>query len=270
MRSFFLLCGVFALNGCLLRADSSAITASEASEALDEASVSSQASELTSASIDIATNFTIGEAAAQAAQDLQAFIVSQMPCADVTLSGATLTVVYGAKPGLCVYDGHTFSGTHAITITPTTDGVEVDHTWTALSDGVVSVSGNAQVTWDAVNPSRHVVHDLSWTRVWDGRTGEGTADLTQTPLTGGVLVGFQESGTRTWDGQSGHWLLDVNDVQVRWADPVPQSGTYTLTTPSQKTATLGFSRVNDSTIQVDLTSGKSDYKFDVTETGQSS
>jgi len=271
MRSFFfLVLGVVALDGCLLRADSSAMSSSEASEALDEASVSSQASELTSASIDIATNFTIGEAAEQAAQDLSTFIVSQMPCAAITVSGSTLTVDYGAKPGACVYNGHTFSGEETITITPNSSGVEVDHSWTNFTNGVVSVTGTAQVTWNTVSPSRHVTHSLTWTRVWDGRTGTGTADLTQTPLTGGVVVGFEENGTRTWDGESGHWSLDVDDVQVRWADPVPQSGSYTLTAPSLKTATLAFSRVDDSTIQVDLTSGHSSFDFDVTETGQSS
>lgn len=270
MRSLLFACGLVALNACLLRADSSAMTASEAAEALDEASVSAQASELTSASVDLATHFTIGEAAAQAAQDLSNFIVSQLPCAAITVSGSKLTVDYGAKLGACVYAGHTFSGQETISITPSGAGVEVDHTWTNFTNGVVSVSGTAVVTWDAAHPSRHVTHDLTWTRVWDGRTGEGTADLTQTPLTGGVLVGFEENGTRTWDGKSGHWSLAVDGVQVRWADPVPQSGSYTLTAPSLKTASLAFSRVNDTTIAVTLSSGKSSFSFTVTETGQSS
>jgi len=270
MRTTFLIAAFLSLNACLLRTSGDGMTTSQASEALDEASVSAQASELTSASIDVSTNFTIGEAAEQAAQDLSAFIQSQLPCASITLSGNTLAVVYGANPGACTYDGHTFSGSETISISPNGTGVEVDHTWTKFSDGVVTVSGTANVTWDAVNPSRHVVHSLDWTRVWDNRTGHGTADLTQTPLSGGVVVGFQESGTRTWTGESGEWTLDVNDVQVRWADPVPQSGSYVLTTPDAKTATLSFSRVDASTIAVELTSGNSTFTFDVTETGQTS
>ncbi len=272
MRLFFMTVGLLSLNACALRVGGSntTMTSSEASEALDEASVSAQASELTTASIDIATNFTIGQAAEQAAQNLSSFIASQLACADITVSGDMLTVVYGAKPGNCTYNGHVFSGTQTITITTTKTTVEVDHTWANFSDGIVSVTGDAQVTWDAQNPSRHVAHDLTWTRVWDGRQGQGTADVTQTPLTGGVLVGFEESGTRTWTGASGTWSLAIDSVQVRWADAVPQSGSYVLTTPSLKTATLAFTRLTDATIQVALTSGKSSFQFDVTETGQSS
>lgn len=272
MRSLlFAASATVALNACMLRVDaSSSMTAGQAGEALDEASVSAQASELTSASIDVATNFTIGEAAEKAAQDLSSFIASQLPCAGVTLSGSTLTVVYGAKLGTCSWAGHTFSGTQTITILPTSTGVEVDHTWKSFTNGVVSVDGTATVTWDSVHPARHVTHDLSWTRIWDGRTGHGTADLTQTPLSGGVVVGFEENGTRTWTGQSGTWELSIQAVQVRWADPVPQSGSYMLTTPDDKTAILAFSRVDGTTIAVSLTSGTSSFSFDVTETGQSS
>lgn len=271
MRFVLLAGSVLALSGCLFRTQTTeSISSTDAAEALDEASVSAQASELTSASIDIATNFTIGQAAAQAAQNLEGFIAAQLPCADITLSGATLTVVYGAKLGSCTWNGHNFGGTQTITIIPTGSGVEVDHTWASFTNGVVSVSGTATVTWDSVNPSRHVTHDLAWTRIWDGRTGEGTADVTQTPLSGGVTVGFEENGTRTWTGQSGQWTLAIDGVEVRWADPVPQSGSYMLTTPSAKSAILAFSRLDDTEIQVVFTSGTSVFTFKVTETGQSS
>jgi len=269
---FFAAVGLLSLNACAFRvgSGSTTMTSGEASEALDEAAVSAQASELTSASIDIATNFTIGQAAAQAAQNLSSFIASQLACADITVSQNTLTVIYGAKLGGCTYNGHVFSGKQTITITTTQTSVEVDHTWTDFTNGIVSVTGDAQVTWDAAHPSRHVTHDLTWTRIWDGRQGHGTADVTQTPLTGGVLVGFEENGTRTWSGTSGLWTLDIDSVEVRWADPVPQAGSYVLTAPSLKTATLSFTRLTDTTIEVSLTSGKSSFDFKVTETGQSS
>ena len=277
MKRFASLVGVVVvgvgLNGCALRMNGGgdSITASEASEALDEASASAQAADLTSASIDVATNFTIGQAAEQAAAELSAFIASQLPCAGVTLAGSTLTVVYGAKLGNCTYNGHTFSGTQTLTITKLgTSSVEVDHTWSSFSNGVVSVSGSAQVTWDFANPSRHVVHDLTWTRLWDGRQGHGTGDRLQTPLAGGIAVGFQEDGSRTWDGTSGHWDLSIDAVQMRWADPVPQAGSYTLTLPNLKTVTMSFSRVDDNTIRVTVSTTKSSFGFNVTRTGQTS
>ena len=55
-------------------------------------------------------------------------------------------------------------------------------------------------------------------------------------------------------------LTDVYDqlgkatsVEMRWADPVPQAGSYTLETPAGKTLSLGFSRVDADTISVTVT-----------------
>ena len=52
----------------------------------------------------------------QAAQELQDFIASQLPCAEITREQNTLVVAYGAHPGNCTYRGQTYSGTHAITV----------------------------------------------------------------------------------------------------------------------------------------------------------
>jgi hypothetical protein len=84
----------FALSACPKEDE---LTASQAQESLEEASASSQAEGLTSASVDISTNFTIGEAVEQAASDLKAFVNSQLPCAEVTLVGSTLAIEYGAR-----------------------------------------------------------------------------------------------------------------------------------------------------------------------------
>src|SRR5581483_12098849 len=93
-----------------------AMTTAEAREAVTEASVSSQASDLTSASIDITTSFTIGQGVQAAANELKTFIQSQLPCADISVSNNTLTIVYGAKPGMCFYRGHQFSGKAQVSI----------------------------------------------------------------------------------------------------------------------------------------------------------
>ena len=83
---------------------------------MEQASDAGQAEGLTSASVDISTNFTIGQAVKDGAAELKTFIGTQLPCADVTLEDATLTVVYGAKAGNCAYRVHTFSGTHTISL----------------------------------------------------------------------------------------------------------------------------------------------------------
>lgn len=45
-----------------------------------------------------------------AAAELRTFIETQMPCAEIVLADAKVTITYGAKPGDCRYKGHTFSG----------------------------------------------------------------------------------------------------------------------------------------------------------------
>jgi len=241
-----------------------ALTAEEASASLDETSVAGSAASLTSTTVDLTTNFTIGSAVESAAQQIHDYVVSQLPCAQVTLTGASLTIQYGVT-GTCLYRGRSYHGTHEITVMSNDmSQVIVHHTWTGLTDGTVTVSGDATVTWSFANPSRHVTYDLTWTRLSDSLMGEGSGDVTQTPLDGSVLAGFQETGTRSWHGLRGTWTLDVMDVQWRWVDAVPQSGEYMLTTPFGKTAGMSFSRASATTIHVTISSGTRSFAFDVT------
>jgi hypothetical protein len=244
------------------------ITQGEAREALEESTVESQASALTTSSVEISTSFTIGKAVQEAAAEVRTFIGTQLPCAEISLADATLTVKYGAKEGNCVYKGHKFSGTHSITVSKNEDEqVLVDHRWTDLSNGVVKVSGEAHVTWDLDDQYRKVQHDLTWTRLSDGRTGRGTGDRTQRPLAGGVAEGIQVDGSRTWTGQNGRWDLNIEGVQVRWADPCPQAGKYRLASPKGRSLELSFSRVDADTIAVTLSSNGRSFKFNVNSTG---
>jgi hypothetical protein len=245
------------------------VTYDEARQSLEESSVSSQASELTTSSVELTTNFTIGSAVKDAASELRTFIGSQLPCADIALDAAKLTVKYGAKPGNCTYRGHTFAGTHIVEVARNDDGdVEVDHTWSDFSNGIVKVSGTAHVVWSKKDVSRHVVHELTWTRLADGLQGTGKGDRTQRPLAGDLTKGIEVDGSRSWDGKSGHWDLGIAGVEMRWADPCPQAGTYTLSTPKKKTLSVSFSRVDDDHIQVTLASGAKSFKFTVARAGQ--
>jgi len=247
-----------------------ALTRGEAVDALDEASVESQASALTSTSVEISTNFTIGSAVAQASEQLRAFLVAEIPCAQITLQGSTITTEWGAAGGTCTYKGMTYSGTSSVTITKTDPStLEVDHTFTNLSNGKVSVSGTAQVTWSADEHSRHVVHQLTWTRLSDNRTGTGSGDRTQALLDPslGIAGGISINGNRHWSGRSGEWDLAITGVEVRLQDPVPQAGTYSLTTPANKSISLSFDRQSTDVIRVTLSGPKSSFSFNVRETG---
>lgn len=240
------------------------LTREEAADALEEAQVSSQAEALTSSSVEISTNFTIGGAVEAAAAELRTFVETQLPCAQVTLTGATLSIEYGARPGSCTYRGQTYHGTHTIAVMRNEmSDVVVNHTWTAFQNDQVSVTGSATVTWSFANRTRHVVHELTWTRLSDGRMGTGRGDRTQQPLTGGLIEGFSVDGTRSWDGASGHWALDIDSVEMRWIDPVPQSGTYTLDTPYGAAISMSFLRVSPTGIQVTIDNGRRTYQFTV-------
>ncbi|MES1174712.1 MAG: hypothetical protein ABUL62_10325 [Myxococcales bacterium] len=244
------------------------LTLAQAQESLEQASDSSQAENLAAASVDISTNFTIGGAAQNAAAELKTFVNSQLPCADVTLDNATLTIEYGVNPGNCLYRGQKFTGRSSITVTRNDmNEVVVDHVWTDLSNGVVQLDGTAHVTWSFSDQSRHVVHDLKWTHLASGRTGQGTGDRTQRPLAGGISEGIQIDGSRTWTGQRGTWDLGIDAVQVRWSDPVPQAGTYSLSTPFDKTVAMSFARVDGDTIQVTVAGPKRDFSFTVSKAG---
>lgn len=241
-----------------------ALTYGEAQQALEEASLGTQAETLIGTSVEIATNFTIGDAVEAAAQELQEFIATQLPCAELSLADATLTIEYGVNPGTCTYHGHTFSGSHAITVTRNEPGeVQVDHEWTELSNGVVMVSGTAHVTWSLSNQSRHVIHELDWTRLRDGQSATGSGDRTQTLLAGGLAEGIRVDGSRQWESDRGSWDLAIDAVQIRWIDPVPQAGSYELTNPDGKVLTLRFERVDDDTIKVTVTNGDKSFDFQV-------
>jgi hypothetical protein len=242
------------LTGC----PEKGMTLEEAGQALDEVGIEAQAQALTNGTIEISTNFTIGQAVEAAAEELKTFVETQLPCAEITLANSTLTIEYGVKPGNCVYRGQTYSGKHAVT---------VDHAWTEMKNQTVSVTGSAHVTWNFQDPARHVVHDLEWTRLSDGRKGVGTGDVVQKPLPGGLIEGFSTDGEHGWDGQSGSWDLAINQIEMRWVDPIPQAGSYELTSPEGKTATLSFSRVDEDSIEAKFETGKDEWVFVVNKLG---
>lgn len=266
-RRLFALCVPLLLTACPKERER-ALTLDEASQALDEATAASEAESLTSVNVDISTSFTIGQGVVQALNEVQSFVASQFPCADVSVSEQTLTVVYGAKPGNCTYRGHQFSGTTEITISKNDAGqVVVEHEWTAMSNGVVSLTGSAQVTWDGTALTRNVQHDTTWTHLASGRVAHGSGNRTQSALNGDVTQGIRVDGARSWEGPRGNWELGISGVEMRWSDPVPQAGSYTLSTPFDANIAMAFSRLDADTIRVTVSGPKRSFAFNVSKTG---
>lgn len=256
------------LGLCGCRLDS--LTAGEALQSIEEMALESQALTVSSGTIELTTSFTIGQAVEAAAQELEEFIATQLPCAEISLEGATLVIEYGVYAGDCTYHGQTYSGTHTIEIASAAEGdVRVHHEWTELANGKVSVTGTADVTWSTAQGTRNVVHELSWTRLADGFEVTGSGNRTQAALGGDISVGMTIEGDRQWTSERGDWQLGVDGVELRWEDSVPQAGTYELVTPFDgKTATVSFERVDEDTILVTVESGTKSFEFDVSKTGE--
>jgi len=257
------------VTGCPRDRTDEGLTRAEASQALEETTLESQGQTLASNTIEIGTSFTLGQAVEAAAEEISSFVQSQLPCAAVAVANGTVTVEYAAKGSTCSYRGHVITGTSRITVVKTDSGdVVVDHQWTALSNGIVQIDGTATVTWSSANQSRHVQHDLVIERLRDQKTLDSSGDRTQTPLNGDLGTGIAVSGSRSWSSAGGTWDLAITDVQMRWADPVPQAGSYVLLTPKRRSLTLDFERKDADTITVTLSSESRSFAFDVTSTGE--
>lgn len=248
-----------------------ALTREEASIALEEVQASTQSQALTMDVLEISTNFTIGQAVEASLQELKAFVESQIPCSTATVEDKTLTIDFGALGDNCVFKGRTYAGVVNIAMERTeSQEVEVTHTWTDLTDGKVTLNGGASVIWSSAEGTRRVVHQVDWTHgdISATATGDRTQRLIDRGL--GLAGGIEISGQRTWTSQRGKWTLDIDAVQVRGQDPVPQSGTYTLNNPEGKTLAMTFSRLDETTIEVKVSGTRKDFTFKVRSTaGQS-
>ncbi len=250
------------------KCEDDALTLEEARQALEEVALSGEATMLANGTIEISTNFTIGQAVEAAAEELGEFIETQLPCAEITLNDAVLTIEYGVNPGNCTYNGHEYTGSHSVEVVSASLGnLIVEHNWADLSDGKVKVNGEATVTWSSADSSRNVVHELTWERISDGEEVVGGGNRVQTLLSGGIFEGINTEGERYWTSDTGDWELNINDVEIRWIDPVPQSGTYRLETPYDKYLSMMFERLDEDTIEVTVASGGESFSFNVTSWG---
>lgn len=248
------------------------ITVAEATEGLEEVVASTEAISLTYESIEISTSFTIGDAVEDAIVELQSFYESQVPCTTTTLEGTTLTIDYGTLADNCVYNGNTYAGVHAVTLTRNaSEGVEVAHAWTDFTNGTITLNGTADVTWSGLDSAasleRHVVHNITWDKGSRSVTASGDRRQTLVEPALGIAGGIEINGTRSWTTDKGTWSLDIAGVQIRGQDPAPQAGSYILTTPADKEMTLSFTRFDADSIVVKISGMRHDRSWLVSSTG---
>lgn len=268
LRIFLPILGIL-LPMTVLTACRDRMTYGEALQAMSESATSAKGESMTQEIIEISTDFTIGGAVEDAAQELHDWLASQIECSEVTVDGATVTVDFGTLEDDCTYRDHTYAGLWTITVQSNRDDeVVVDHEWTDLTNGEVTLDGQAQVTWSEDDHSRRVVHGVTWSD--DERVIEASGDRLQTLLDpdAGLDAGIMVEGEREWVSDGGTWTLDIDAVEMRGQDPVPQAGLYTLTTPDLDVVTLDFQRLDEDTIEATLACSWKTWVFHVSADGR--
>mgnify|MGYP007096635882 CR=1 FL=1 len=248
----------------------SAMTAQEVREAFEAVLVSNAGSALTGEAVEISTSVTLGAAWEDAVQNTRDFYESQIPCSTVSISDRTVSIDFGELTDLCTYNDRTYAGIQSMTIVALADGVaEVSHHFDGFTNGSVTLDGDAAVTWDLAAGTRHVQHDGTWTLL-NSQALVTTGDRTQrlVDAEAGFTAGILVDGARTWTWKDHDWTLDIDSVELRPADPVPQAGAYVLTTPSDRTLTMMFERLDEDTIQVVVDGGRQTQTYNITATGQ--
>lgn len=257
------------ISGC---SEYSNLSYSEALEAVHAVILSGEGEGLFTEVVEVSSNFSLGIPIEDAVPELAAYFETAAPCAGVSVEGATITVDFGSFESNCALNEHAYGGVVAMEITSTLDNaVQVLHTWTALTNGAITLNGTGDVTWAGAGPghTRHVVHQISWTRA-DGSAVNGTGDrlqalqLASEGLDGGVVI----SGARDWTYGDDPWHAGINDIEIIGVDPVPEDGSYNLTMPSNQVFNVSFERNDDDTIRIIVHGNIQSYPFDVTRTGE--
>lgn len=238
--------------------------------ALDAALRSNHAEVLGAEVIELSADFTMGEAEEDAAAAIRAWYQAEVPCADTSLSGTTVEVDFGALEAGCSYAGHPIGGRLSVTVTQNdADEARLTHSWEALSSEAVEVTGGATVSWSATGGGRAVEEHLSWVDLDDGETVPANTEGTQTRLDplAGWAGGVRVDGLRDWTTAEGLWTLVADGIELRGQDPVPQAGSWLLTTPAGEACTFSFERADDDTVEVIAESGARHARIQVPSTG---
>lgn len=252
---------VLATSG--LGCDGEFFSGSDFRMAVDDVVATGQGESLQNDVIEITTSFTLGDGARAVAEQVGDFVRSQLPCATVSSpDDKTLSIAFGTVAGNCTYNGRTLSGTVVVGYVVEGEQVIVTHEYTGLTDGRATLDGEATVTWSV--GERHVVTDFDIST--ERGDFEASSDRTQKRL-GEIGEGIVVDGSRDWSGPRGDFHLDIDGVQMRGIDPVPQAGSYALERPNGDVMTMTFERIDDDTIEIVVDGGRRDRTFRVTSAG---
>jgi hypothetical protein len=189
---------------------------------------------------------------------MHALIASQIPCSTLTKVGEdTLVIDFGTLDDECTFRDRTWAGIVTISYATKGDAIVATHDFDGITDGRVTIDGSATVT--RTGESRHIVTDFSFDGPEHGFTA--TSDRVQTPLADGS--GVHIDGTREWMREHGKVHVDIEGVEVRRGDSVPQAGSYEITREGGNVLTMSFTRADDENIVVTVDGPKGEKVFTV-------
>jgi hypothetical protein len=253
---------------CTNAAERGGASVESAELAVQEAALTAQLDSLIAEAAERNSRFDIGQGLDNAAEQLKLQLNHELPCAAVTRQGSVLSVFYDAAgSGGCSWHGRALAGQHSVRVMRNADNeVGVHHEFTDFRDGKLSLSGSADVTWSRLSKSRRVLHSVTFAALSGasaGVTGESTGDSTQLTLSDGVRI----NGLREWQSSRGFYSLDMQAIEQRFSDSVPELGAYELTLPTADALTLAFGRIDTDNIRVTVQGAQRELSFVVLPDG---
>ncbi len=253
-------------TGCLR----DTMTRTEMRAAVVELVETGQVQQLENGIVEITTDFTIGDAVEQVRDRIAEVLAACGQTTVTAMDDVTIRIDFGPASDPCEYDGNAYSGVVELVIGRDGDTVVVDHSYEDLSNGTYTLNGDKRVTWSS-NGGGEVVREIDSQVGWIGPNGpvdhRSQRTMTFSDFLGGPEAPITIDGDRRWDRAGDTWELDINGVEFRLADPVPQDGSYVLTIPNGKQGTLSFERVDEDTIAVTFVSGVRQRTFHVSRAG---
>jgi hypothetical protein len=202
------------------------------------------------------------------AQEIAAFVETQVPCAAVTVSDATVNVEYGVNEGSCSFRGNELEGTHTITVTKNdTNEAVVSHTWNTSSDGR-NFEGTATVTVNWIGLER-TVHFMTGEVDSEGSISvQAEHSWVVTPLASGKEYLLDEPPVYCVNGCTNEFV----GAEFRWGDSVPQKGTFagfyaSIGNGGGGNYTIKFERLDETTIKATVTLDNQAKAFHVSSDG---
>lgn len=216
--------------------------------------------------VEISTSFTIGDGVEAIIEEVRAFLESQAPCSTVEIDpGRSLRIDFGELGDACTYRGRTYAGEVLYTFEVSGSDVLVTHEYTDFRSEQVTINGRSDVVWGG--GAREVTTDYEIVGTRATLQEHGTRVMRWIDESQGLGGGVRIDGDSRWDGPLGVWDLNIDGVEARGQDPVPQAGAFELVTPRDILATLSFSRIDEDTIEVRLEGPRQERIYHVTRLG---